>query len=114
LDPLPVTIENLPEDYHESITLPFSTKNPKMGDHTVPFTRTVYIDRSDFREEDSKDYFRLAPGKTVGLFKVPFPIRYVSHEKDSSGKVTRVIAHYENDVDFKKPKTYIQWVADSP
>lgn len=118
LDPIPVVIDNLPDDFLEEIELPFSPKDPSMGCHIVPFTKTVYIDRSDFREVDSKDYFRLAPGKAVGLLKVPFPISATSFEKDeSTGLVTKVHAHYEKpeeDTTFKKPKTYIQWVASSP
>lgn len=117
LDPIPVIIEDLPEDYIEDIEVPFSPKHPEFGNHTVPFTRTVYIDRSDFREVDSKDYFRLAPGKSVGLLKVPFPIQATTFTKDpSTGLVVEVRATYEKPKDgaFKKPKTYIQWVASSP
>ncbi|KAI4245239.1 MAG: hypothetical protein L6R40_002596 [Gallowayella cf. fulva] len=115
LDPIPVIIDNLPDDYTEDIELPFSPKDPSFGTHTIPFTKTVYIDRTDFREIDSKDFFRLAPGKAVGLLKVPFPIKATSFDKDeSSGLVTAVHAVYEKPEDgstgFKKPKTYIQWV----
>ena len=117
LDPLPIIIDDLPDDYLEEIELPFSPKDPAMGIHVVPFTKTVYIDRSDFREVDSKDYFRLAPGKSVGLLKVPFPIKATSFKKDSlTGIVTEVHATYEKPEEgnaFKKPKTYIQWVASS-
>ncbi|KAL9629057.1 MAG: hypothetical protein Q9204_005495, partial [Flavoplaca sp. TL-2023a] len=118
LDPIPVMIDNLPGNYVEDIELPFSPKDPSFGTHVVPFTKTVYIDRSDFREVDSKDFFRLAPGKSVGLLKVPFPVKATSFEKDeSSGLVTAVHADYEKPEDgttaFKKPKTYIQWVGSS-
>ncbi|KAI9819325.1 MAG: hypothetical protein M1832_004030 [Thelocarpon impressellum] len=117
LDPIPVVIENLPEDHLEEIELPFSPKNPEFGQHVVPFTRTIYIDRSDFKEVDSKDYFRLAPGKPVGLFKIPFPIRATTFTKDATtGEVTEVRAVYEKPeegVAMKKPKAYIQWVAES-
>ncbi|KAI4100782.1 MAG: hypothetical protein L6R37_005274 [Teloschistes peruensis] len=118
LDPIPVIIDNLPDDYIEDIELPFSPKDPSFGTHIVPFTKTVYIDRTDFREEDSKDFFRMAPGKAVGLLKVPFPIKATSFEKDAqTGKVTCVHAIYEKPEEgtaFKKPKTYIQWVGSSP
>ena len=118
LDPLLVIIEDLPEDHVEEIEVPFSLKNPEFGSHMVPFTRKVFIDRSDFREVDSKDYFRLAPGKSVGLLKVPFPIRATTFTKDpDTGVVTEVRAVYEKPAEgtaFKKPKTYIQWVASSP
>lgn len=117
LDPIPVIIDDLPDDYLEEIELPFSPKDPAMGNHIVPFTKTVYIDRSDFREVDSKDYFRLAPGKAVGLLKVPYPIKATSFKKDEpTGLVTEVHAIYERPeegIAFKKPKTYIQWVAAS-
>lgn len=117
LDPIPVIIDDLPDDYHEELELPFSPKDPEMGSHIVPFTRKVYIDRSDFREVDSKDYFRLAPGKAVGLLKVLYPIKATSFEKnEKTGLVTVVHATYEKPEEgatFKKPKTYIQWVAAS-
>jgi glutaminyl-tRNA synthetase len=79
--------------------------------HKVPFTRTVYIDRDDFRETASKDFFRLAPGSSVGLLKVPYPITATGCEKDpETGLVTLVRAHYEKPLEgtvFKKPKTYV-------
>lgn len=114
LDPIPVIIDNLPSDYIEEIELPFSPKDPAFGTHIVPFSNTVYIDRSDFREVDSPDYFRLAPGKAVGLLKVPYPIKAEGFKKDeATGLVTEVHATYEKPAEgtsFKKPKTYIQWV----
>ncbi|OJJ60984.1 hypothetical protein ASPSYDRAFT_56413 [Aspergillus sydowii CBS 593.65] len=116
-DPIPVVIENLPEDHLEMVEVPFS-KDPEFGVHTVPFTGTVYIDRSDFQETASKDFFRLAPGKAVGLLKVPYPITATSFEKDpTTGLVTSIRAHYdkpEDDATFKKPKAYIHWVAGCP
>lgn len=106
LDPVPVVIEDAEE---MELDLPFSPKDPKMGSHKVKFTKTVYIDRSDFREEDSKDYFRLAPGKSVGLLQAPYPIKATSFTKDeATGKVTEIRAVF--DKELKKAKTYIQWV----
>lgn len=106
LDPLPVTIEDAEEMEME---IPFSPKDPKMGTHKLRLTKTVYIDRSDFRETDDKNYFRLAPGKTVGLLQLPYPIKCTSFEKDpASGVITSVTAIYDREI--KKPKTYIQWV----
>jgi len=117
LDPIPVIIDNLPDDYLEEVEMPFAPKDPAMGNHVVPFTKTVYIDRTDFREVDSKDYKGLAPGKSVGLLKVAYPIKETSFKKDeSSGLVTEIHAEYEKPVEgttFKKPKGYISWVAKS-
>ncbi|KAM0615543.1 hypothetical protein ACHAQF_003325 [Verticillium nonalfalfae] len=107
LDPIPVVIEDATESIE--LDLPFSPKDPKMGSHTVKFTSTIYIDRSDFREVDSKDYFRLAPGKTVGLMNAPHPIKATSFTTDeATGKVTEVRAVFDKEA--KKPKAYITWV----
>ncbi|CAL8576581.1 hypothetical protein XPA_002456 [Xanthoria parietina] len=117
LEPLTVVIDGLDDDHLDMVDVPFS-KNPAYGSHSIPFTKTVYIERSDFREVDSDDYFRLAPGKTVGLLKVPFPITATSFEKDSNtGEITVVHAKYEKPLDGstpKKPKSFIHWVASSP
>lgn len=112
LKPLKVTIENLPEDYVLMVEKPLHLKVPELGTSQIPFTRTVYIEADDFRLEDSKDYFRLAPGKTVGLIQAPHPITCTSYKTDpTTGAVTEVICKLEDDVP-KKPKAYIQWVAE--
>ncbi|KAL2041504.1 hypothetical protein N7G274_005886 [Stereocaulon virgatum] len=117
LDPIKVVIDDLPDDHLEMLELPFS-KDPAYGVHTVPFTKTVYIERSDFREVDSPDYFRMAPGKPVGLMKVPYPITATTFEKHpESGQVTVVHARYERPAEGEKPlkpKSFIHWVASSP
>jgi glutaminyl-tRNA synthetase len=105
LDPIPMVIEDAEEI---ELELPFSPKIPAMGSHKVKLTKTVYIERSDFREVDSKEYFRLAPGKSVGLLQLPYPVKAVSFSKDGN-KVTEIRAVY--DKEGKKPKTYIHWVA---
>lgn len=107
LDPVPIVIEDLEET--QELEVPYSPKDPKFGTHKVRLTKTVYIDRSDFREEDIKGYFRLAPGKTVGLLNAPHPIKATSFEKDDSGKVTSIKAVFDKE---SKPKTYIQWVPE--
>ncbi|KAF8165525.1 glutamine-tRNA ligase [Crassisporium funariophilum] len=111
--PLKVTIENLPEDYCLMVEKPLHPKVPELGSSTIPFTRTIYIEADDFRTEDSKDYFRLAPGKTVGLFQAPYPITCTSFKTDpATGEVTELICKLENDGQAKKPKAFIQWVAE--
>ena len=111
--PLKVTISNLPEDYVLMIEKPLHPKVPGLGSTTVPFTRTIYIDRDDFRLEDSKDFYRLAPGKTVGLFQAPHPITCTSYKTDpESGEVVELICTLEQEGLAKKPKAYVQWVAE--
>ncbi|KAL0097960.1 tRNA synthetases class I, catalytic domain-containing protein [Phycomyces blakesleeanus] len=115
LNPIKVVLENLPEDYLEEIVVANKPKDPSFGEHSVPFTRVVYIDGSDFREQDSKDYYRMAPGKSVGLLNVKYPVRCVSVQKNAAdGSITELVCRYENDIPFKKPKTYIHWIAESP
>ncbi|CRG88662.1 glutaminyl-tRNA synthetase [Talaromyces islandicus] len=112
LDPLKIVLEDADslEESEREVSVPFSPKNPEFGSHKVPVTKTVYIDHSDFREVDSKDYFRLAPGKTVGLLNMPYPITATSFSKDADGKITEVRAVFNKE--GKKPKTYIQWVPE--
>lgn len=108
LDPVPVVIEDAEE---QDLDVPYSAKDPKMGSHKLRLTRKIYIDRSDFRQVDSKDYFRLAPGKTVGLLHMPYPIKAVSFvTDDASGAVKEIKAIFDKDI--KKPRTYIQWVPE--
>ncbi|KAJ7638989.1 tRNA synthetases class I, catalytic domain-containing protein [Roridomyces roridus] len=113
LRPLKVTIENLLEDYVLMVEKPLHPKVAALGTTTIPFTRNIYIDAEDFRLEDSKDYFRLAPGKTVGLFQAPHPITCTSYKTDpTSGQVVELICRMEDGAEVKKPKAYIQWVAE--
>jgi glutaminyl-tRNA synthetase len=113
LRPLKVIIENLPDDYVLMVEKSLHPKVPELGTTTIPFTRTIYIDADDFRLEDSKDYFRLAPGKSVGLFQGPHPITCTSYKTDpSSGEIVELICRLENTGPAKKPKAYIQWVAE--
>jgi glutaminyl-tRNA synthetase len=111
--PLKVTIENLPEDYVQMVKKPLHPKVPALGTSSIPFTRNLYIEADDFRVEDSKDYFRLAPGKTVGLFGGPHPITCVSYKTDSAtGQIVELVCRLENEGEVKKPKAFIQWVAE--
>ncbi|KAK0206347.1 glutamine-tRNA ligase [Desarmillaria ectypa] len=113
MNPLKVTIENVPEDSVIIVEKPLHPKVPELGTCQIPFTRTIYIDAEDFRLDDSKDYFRLAPGKTVGLFQAPYPVTCTSYKTDPiSGKVVELICHLENTGAAKKPKAFIQWVAE--
>lgn len=117
MKPLKVTLENVPEDYCEMIEKPLHPKISELGKSTIPFTRTLYIDADDFRTQDSKDYFRLAPGKTVGLFQGPHPITCTSYKTDEAGTVTELICRLENGeggAAVPKPKAFIQWVAEHP
>lgn len=110
LDPIKITIENLPEDHLEEFEAPFDPKDASKGSRKVPFTRTIYIDRDDFREVDDPDFFRLAPGKSVGLLYVTHPLRATRFTKDTEGRVNEIFAEYGPDVPAAKSR--IHWVGE--
>lgn len=125
-DPVKVVITNLPPDYHELIRLDFLKGGDEevFGSHEVPFTGMIYINRSDFRAHDDPNFFRLTPGKTVGLLNVQHAIKATSFTTDpeDSTCVTEIQAEYlspEINSDSaatpnpKKPQAFIQWVAES-
>lgn len=112
LDPVALVIEDSVEAEMPECHIPFSPKDAGMGGYSQRLTRKIFIDRSDFRETDSKDYFRLAPGKTVGLFQAPYPVRAVSFSKSTTtGLVTEIRAVLVKD--GNKPKSFIHWVPDA-
>jgi glutaminyl-tRNA synthetase len=74
LKPLKVTLENVPDDYVLFVEKALHPKVPALGTAKLPFTRTVYIDRDDFRLEDSPDYFRLAPARQSAYSKHRTPL----------------------------------------
>ncbi|KAJ3233977.1 hypothetical protein HDU81_001802 [Chytriomyces hyalinus] len=112
MEPLKITLTNLAEDHLEYLTVPNKPRDDAMGTHQIPFTRTVYIDASDFKEEDDPEFFRLILGKRVGLLHVPRPIVAKEVVRDASGKIVEIKAILEDSAQHK-PKAYIQWVAES-
>jgi glutaminyl-tRNA synthetase len=113
LDPIKVTLTNLPDDYLEEREVPFDPKDKEKGIHKVPFTKTIYIDRDDFRSEADPDFFRLAPGKSVGLLNAEFPILCKCFTTNpSTGEVESIEAEYGSHVPAAKAR--IHWVALSP
>ncbi len=117
LDPVKVVIENFSEeqvDFLEGINNP---ENPEAGVRVIPFTRELYIERDDFREESSKKYFRLAPGKEVRL-RYGFFITCTGFTKDPvTGLVTEIRCTYDpatrggNSPDGRKVKGTLHWVS---
>ncbi|KAK8864247.1 glutamine-tRNA ligase [Kwoniella newhampshirensis] len=111
LNPVKLIIDNVPDDYRVPVQVPLHPKIPVMGTIETSFTKEVYIDSEDFREVDSPDYFRLAPGKSVGLFKAPYPVTCTWYKTDpATGKVTEIHCNLEDSGNAKKAKAYIQWV----
>jgi glutaminyl-tRNA synthetase len=106
LNPIKMVIEDLTDGDEQTFTIPYDPKGQIVGSRTVPFSKEIYIDASDFREEDDPNFFRLAPNKSVGLLNVPFPILAKSFTKDQTGQVTEIRAVKTEG----KPKAFIHWV----
>jgi len=110
LNPLRVVLTNYPEDSVQERSMPLHPDaSLQRGKLTIPFSRVLYIDRNDFRLEDSANYYRLAPGKEVRL-KYAYNIRCTDVIRDQDGNVVELRA--EVDLENKnKPKGNIHWVA---
>jgi len=116
MDPLKVVIENLPAGHDEIITMPNHPNKPEMGTREVPFSREVWIDRADFREEANKQYKRLVLGKEVRL-RNAYVIRAERVAKDAEGNITCIYCTCDVDTlskdpaDGRKVKGVIHWVS---
>lgn len=115
LDPVKVVIENMSDDV-EMVTMPNHPNKPEMGSREVPFSREVYIDRADFREEANKQYKRLVLGKEVRL-RNAYVIKAERVEKDAAGEITTIFCTYDPETlskdpaDGRKVKGVIHWVS---
>lgn len=116
LDPVRVVIENLPEGHLEVLQAPVHPNKAEMGTRELPFTREIFIDRADFREEANKQYKRLVLGKEVRL-RNAYVIKAERVEKDAEGNIQTVFCTYDADTlgkdpaDGRKVKGVIHWVS---
>ncbi|WP_323635140.1 glutamine--tRNA ligase [Pectobacterium polaris] len=116
LDPIKVVIENLSAEHEEFVAMPNHPNKPEMGSRQVAFSREVYIDRADFREEANKQYKRLVLGKEVRL-RNAYVIKAERIEKDEQGVITTIYCSYDAETlskdpaDGRKVKGVIHWVS---
>lgn len=116
LDPVKIILTNYPENSSEEFEAVNNPGNEHAGSRMVPFSRELWIDRSDFMEDPPKKYFRLAPGREVRL-KHAFFITCNEVIKDESGAVTELHCTYDPESrggespDGRKVKGTIQWVS---
>jgi glutaminyl-tRNA synthetase len=116
LDPIKVVIENFDASDVETLTVANHPNKPEMGTREVPFTREVWIERDDFREEANKKYKRLVLGKEVRL-RGAYVIKAERIEKDEEGNITTIFCSYDNETlgknpaDGRKVKGVIHWVS---
>ena len=114
IDPVRVVIENF--EGKETLTAPNHPNRPELGERQLPFTKELYIDRADFREEANKQYKRLVLGKEVRL-RNAYVIKAERVEKDANGEITTIFCTYDpetlgkNPADGRKVKGVIHWVS---
>jgi len=115
LRPLKVVISNYPEGQVETLQGPNHPKDETMGSRELSFTREVYIDRDDFREEANKKYKRLVLGSEVRL-RNAYVIKAEEVVRDDSGEIVEIRCSYDPDTLGKNPegrkvRGVIHWVS---
>ena len=114
IDPVRVVIENF--EGEEMLTAPNHPNRPELGERQLSFTKELYIDRADFREEANKQYKRLVLGKEVRL-RNAYVIKAERVEIDANGEITTIFCTYDpetlgkNPADGRKVKGVIHWVS---
>lgn len=115
IDPVKLVIENFEGDA-EILNAPNHPNKPEMGTREVPFSREIWIEREDFREEANKKYKRLVLGKEVRL-RNAYVIKAERVEKDAEGNITTIFCTYDAETlgkdpaDGRKVKGVIHWVS---
>ncbi|MEH6588222.1 MAG: glutamine--tRNA ligase/YqeY domain fusion protein [Halioglobus sp.] len=116
LNPVKLVLTDYPEDKLEELVTPRHPSREELGERVLPFTRELYIDADDFREEANKKYKRLVIGKRVRL-RNAYVIEADAAIKDEAGNIVEIHAHTipntlgENPEDGIKPKGVIHWVS---
>jgi glutaminyl-tRNA synthetase len=115
MDPIKVVIENYPEDKIEYLEASYNPQNPDAAKRTLPFSREVYIERSDFMEDPPKKYFRLAPGAEVRL-RHAYVIKCQDVIRNTAGDIVELRCTYDENTlgrnpEDRKVKGVIHWVS---
>jgi len=116
LNPLKVVITSYPEDRTEDLAAPVHPKNDALGSRSVPFSRTVYIEREDFLEDPPRKFFRLAPGREVRL-RYAYIIRCEEVIRDAEGQVMELRCSHDPESRSgganadRKVKGILHWVS---
>jgi glutaminyl-tRNA synthetase len=116
LDPLKVTITNYPEGQTEEVECVNNPENEADGTRMVPFSREIYIERTDFLEDPPRKFFRLGPGREVRL-KHAYYITCDEAIKDDDGNIVELLCSYDPESrggqspDGRRVKGTLQWVS---
>src|SRR5258707_3584027 len=117
LRPLKVVIDNYPEGQVEEVEAVNNPEDESAGKRKVPFSKVLYIEQDDFREDPPKQFYRLSPGREVRL-RYGYFITCTSVVKDAQGKAVEVHCTYDPETrggnsppDGRKVKSTIHWVS---
>jgi len=117
LNPLRVVIDNYPEGVVEQMEAVNNPEDPGDGARHVPFSKVLYIEQDDFREDPPKQFYRLSPGREVRL-RYGYFVTCTGVVKDAQGKVVEVHCTYDPETrggnsppDGRKVKSTIHWVS---
>jgi glutaminyl-tRNA synthetase len=117
LDPVRVVIDNYPDDLVEEMDAVNNPEDPEAGTRKVPFSKVLYIEREDFREDPPKQYYRLSPGREVRL-RYAYFVTCTGVVKDpATGEVVEVHCSYDpatrggDSPDGRKVKSTMHWVS---
>ena len=116
LRPLRLVIDNYPDDQTEEMEAVNNPEDASMGTRRVPFSKVLYIERDDFREDPPKKFFRLAPGREVRL-RYAYYVTCVDVVKDEHGEVVEIHCTYDpatrggGSPDGRRVKATLHWVS---
>lgn len=117
LRPIKVIIDNYPEGQTEDLEALNNPESPDMGKHTIPFSKELYIESDDFRDDPPKNYYRLSPGREVRL-RYGYFITCTSVERDeNTGEIIALHCTYDPETrggqapDGRKVRGTIHWVS---
>lgn len=96
LDPIKLVVDNYPEDLVEEFEVEVNPEDPSMGTRKIEFSKYLYIEREDFREEAPNKYKRMVPGREIRL-KGAYYVTATGCEKDEDGNITVVHCTYAPD-----------------
>ena len=118
LDPIKLTIENFPDNQTETLIGQLNPEDPAAGTREIPFSKYLYIEQDDFKENANRNFFRLTLGKEVRL-KNAYIIKGKSVVKDNKGDIVEIICSYDPDsksgsgseASQRKVKGTLHWVS---
>ena len=116
LNPVKLIITNYPEGQEEELMAQNNPENPADGEHTVTFSRELWMERDDFMEDAPKKFFRMSPGKEVRL-KNAYIVKCTGCNKNAEGEITEILCEYDPESKSgmpgadRKVKGTLHWVS---